>query len=62
MAYAVNSIAGYISGIVAYQDGSSSSYNAELNYDGGNTIIFTADSVESKTIAHQNNTKPTPNS
>jgi hypothetical protein len=49
MAYAVNSIAGYISGIVAYQDGSSSSYNAELNYDGESTINFTANSVESRT-------------
>jgi hypothetical protein len=49
MAYAVNSIAGYISGIVAYQDGSNSSYNAELNYDGESTINFTANSVESKT-------------
>ena len=49
MAYAVNSIVGNISGIVAYQDGSSSSYNAELNYDGETTINFTADSVESRT-------------
>ena len=49
MAYAINSIVGNISGLVAYQDGSSSSYNAELNYDGETTINFTANSVESKT-------------
>lgn len=49
MAYSVNSITGGISGIVAYEDGSSSSYNAELVYDGVNDINFLADSVESRT-------------
>ena len=48
MAYAVNSIVGSISGIVAYDDNSTSSFNAEMNYDGVNTINFTADATESR--------------
>jgi hypothetical protein len=48
MSYAVNSIVGSISGIVAYKDGSNSSFNAEINYDGVNTLDFVADTTESR--------------
>jgi hypothetical protein len=48
MSYAVNSIVGSISGTVAYQDGSNSSFNAEMNYDGTNTLDFTANAKESR--------------
>jgi hypothetical protein len=50
MAYAVNSIVGNISGIVAYQDGSNGSFNAEMNYDGETNTIFTANATESRTV------------
>lgn len=48
MSYAVNSIVGNISGIVSYSDGSNSSFNAELNYDGETTLNFVADATESR--------------
>lgn len=48
MAYSVNSIVGTISGTVAYTDGSTSSFNAELNYDGTTTLNFVGDATESQ--------------
>jgi len=48
MAYSVNSIVGTISGTVSYTDGSTSSFNAELNYDGTTTLNFVGDATESR--------------
>jgi len=48
MAYSVNSIVGTISGTVSYTDGSTSSFNAELNYDGTTTLNFVGDATESQ--------------
>jgi hypothetical protein len=48
MSYAVNSIVGNISGIVSYSNGSNSSFNAELNYDGQTTLNFLANATESR--------------
>ena len=57
MSYSINSIAGNISGTVAYEDGSSSSFNAELNYDGQTTQNFVVDATESRaTLARLYNT------
>lgn len=48
MAYSVNSIVGTISGTVAYTDNSTSSFNAELNYNGTATLNFVCDATESQ--------------
>jgi len=48
MSYSVNSIVGSISGIVAYEDNSTSSFNAEMNYNGITTLDFTANATESR--------------
>ena len=48
MSYAVKDIVGSISGIVAYEDNSTSSFNAEMNYNGLNTFSFSADAKESR--------------